>query len=305
MNTNIFAPVLTKRPSRCRVGGYALLPRMLNKGRAEIAGSNGEFHYDTQSTAGRSLLFISSILIAFGVSAFAQLDRCLEAHGGLGKWKTYGTVEFDLTWTSGKGTKKDHQLFNLRSREGLIRSEGYTLGAKEGEVWIKPNLGALGGIPPRFYMWTPFYFLGMPFVFADPGAITEPLGKKSFQGQEYDAVKVTFKKGTGDTPDDFYVAYVDPSTGQLKLVSYVVTYPTMRQGKPIDQLEMHAIIFKEWQEADGLRVPKVAPYYVWKNENVEGESLATLEFSKVRFSDKAPDEAKFAKPNGAVVAPME
>ena len=43
------APDLTKRPPRsprCRLGGYAILPRMLDKGRAEIAGSNGEFHYD-------------------------------------------------------------------------------------------------------------------------------------------------------------------------------------------------------------------------------------------------------------------
>jgi hypothetical protein len=43
------APDLTKRPPRsprCRLGGYALLPRMLDKGRAVIAGTNGEFHYD-------------------------------------------------------------------------------------------------------------------------------------------------------------------------------------------------------------------------------------------------------------------
>jgi len=43
------APDLTKRPPRsprCRLGGYAILPRMLDKGRAEIAGSNSEFHYN-------------------------------------------------------------------------------------------------------------------------------------------------------------------------------------------------------------------------------------------------------------------
>ncbi len=62
-------------------------------------------------------------------------------------------------------------------------------------------------------MWTPFYFFGMPFVFADPGAVHESLGRKSFQGQEYDAVRVTFQKGTGDTPDDFYLLYLDPGSG--------------------------------------------------------------------------------------------
>lgn len=40
---------LTQRPPRSvrtRLGGYALLPRMLDKGRAEIAGKNGEYHYN-------------------------------------------------------------------------------------------------------------------------------------------------------------------------------------------------------------------------------------------------------------------
>jgi len=49
MNTDIQAPDLTQRPPRslrCRLGGYALLPRMLDKGRATIAGKNGEFKYD-------------------------------------------------------------------------------------------------------------------------------------------------------------------------------------------------------------------------------------------------------------------
>lgn len=46
---NLSAPDLTKRPPRSprvQLGGYALLPRMLDKGRAEIAGKNGEYHYN-------------------------------------------------------------------------------------------------------------------------------------------------------------------------------------------------------------------------------------------------------------------
>ena len=92
-------------------------------------------------------------------------------------------VEFDQTWTSAKGIKKDHQLFDLRTRDRLITSEAYTLGATAGEVWIKPAVEALGGTPPRFYMWTPFYFFGMPF--------------KTFQGQEYDVTRVALAAPDG------------------------------------------------------------------------------------------------------------
>jgi hypothetical protein len=57
-----------------------------------------------------------------GSSAFAQLDRAFEAHGGIAKWKNFASVEFDQTWTSAKGVKKDHQLFDLRQPDGLITS---------------------------------------------------------------------------------------------------------------------------------------------------------------------------------------
>jgi len=46
---NVQAPDLTPRAPRSprtRVGGYAILARMLDKGRATIAGKNGEYHFN-------------------------------------------------------------------------------------------------------------------------------------------------------------------------------------------------------------------------------------------------------------------
>ena len=43
------APDLTKQPprsARVRLGGFVILPRMLDKGRATIAGKNGEYHFN-------------------------------------------------------------------------------------------------------------------------------------------------------------------------------------------------------------------------------------------------------------------
>lgn len=42
-------PDLTKQPPRSprvRLGGYVILPRLLDKGRATLAGQNGEYHYN-------------------------------------------------------------------------------------------------------------------------------------------------------------------------------------------------------------------------------------------------------------------
>ena len=46
---SLFTPDLTQHPprsARCRLGGYVLLPRLLDKCRATILGKNGEYHYD-------------------------------------------------------------------------------------------------------------------------------------------------------------------------------------------------------------------------------------------------------------------
>jgi hypothetical protein len=45
---SLSTPDLTQFPPRSprvRLGGYAILPRMLDKGRATLAGKNGEYHY--------------------------------------------------------------------------------------------------------------------------------------------------------------------------------------------------------------------------------------------------------------------
>jgi hypothetical protein len=48
MSINNSSPDLTQRPPRSprvRLGGYVLLPRILDKGRASLAGKLGDYHY--------------------------------------------------------------------------------------------------------------------------------------------------------------------------------------------------------------------------------------------------------------------
>jgi hypothetical protein len=55
---------------RTRIGGYALLARMTDKGRAQLAGNIGEYHYDCP---------LDNYLLGFkGVSA-ADITKLLEA----------------------------------------------------------------------------------------------------------------------------------------------------------------------------------------------------------------------------------
>jgi hypothetical protein len=226
----------------------------------------------------RTLACFSFLSFLAGSSAFAQLDRAFEAHGGIAKWKNFASVEFNQTWTSAKGVKKDHQLFDLRQPDGLITSARRSARAKVKSGSSRPSTRSA----------------------ARPRAST--CGRRS--SSPIRAVKVTFKKGSGDSSEDYYIAYLDPKSGQMKLVSYVVTYAALWKDKPMDQLEPHALVFEEWQDANGLRVPKRDRFYNWKNESIEGEPLGVMEFSNVNFSETAPDAAKFAKPADAVIAPL-
>jgi hypothetical protein len=66
MSNSISAPDLRVRPPRsprCRLGGYAVLPRMLDKGRATIAGTNGEYNFDSPGDQ-RILNFVGLTAVA-------------------------------------------------------------------------------------------------------------------------------------------------------------------------------------------------------------------------------------------------
>jgi len=93
----ISAPDLTKRSprsARAKLGGYVILPRMLDKGRATIIGKNGEYHYDCPLD--------QHILKFLNISAAALLKE-------LKKGKGDGEI---LTWIK-KNQKNKHQPWEI------------------------------------------------------------------------------------------------------------------------------------------------------------------------------------------------
>ncbi len=111
-----------------------------------------------------------------------------------------------------------------------------------------------------------------------------------------------FQSGVGDTPVDYYVVYADPGTHQVKLVYYIITYSLLRAGKPVDDLEVHAIVYDKWQQSSGLLLPQLRTFYNWADDAIQGEPLGSVEFFNVEFSMLRPRPAMFGKPDDAVVA---
>lgn len=243
------------------------------------------------------------VLIFFCIASSdlqAQLDEAIKAHGGGDTFSQFGTLEYDLIGFPGpKAALSDHQLFDLNSRRTLITSNAYKIGFDGEHVWIT-DPEALG-MPARFYAFTPFYFFGLPFFFADPGCKHESLGTKTLDGKEYDVVKFYYEAGIGDTPDDNYVAYFDKETHLLKLVHYIVTYPALSGGKSPDELERHAIVYDEWQKVKGLLLPKRVTSHGWQAGKLISQSPRSFSYENVTFKKNQPAVGVFTKPGDAVV----
>lgn len=153
----------------------------------------------------------------------------IQAHGGAEKW--YGNGQLQFRWTyhmTDKGADAVTDTIETVDPSTMdvvheVVGSDIRFGMSGGESWIRPKETVFTP-PPRFWALTPFYFIGMPFVFNDPNANFEKLAEPmAFEGKDYAQVKVTYSKEAGDSPDDYYVLLIDPETKLTKGAYYIVT----------------------------------------------------------------------------------
>ena len=226
-------------------------------------------------------------------SAMDVLDKALAAHGGLDTWRSMGTLEYNIV----KGDREEHHLIDLKTRSILHAGASYAFGSNGSEVWVSPTLEAYPG-NARFANGLDFYFFGIPFVLADPGANREYLGQTTVNGASYETVKISFDAGTGASPDDYYIAHFDPESYQLSALLYTVTF---RSQTPNEQY--YARTYDAWEEVEGLLLPTQMTSYAWDSETrTTGEMYGSATFSDIKLSTESPDPAIFDVPQNAELA---
>jgi hypothetical protein len=224
------------------------------------------------------------------------LRQALDAHGSYDTWIDYGTLEYDLERQLRDTEGEDHQVIDLLNRRVLIEGDEYTIGYTGDDAWITPAEDALDyAAPPRFYSQTYFYFFAIPFVFADPGINRETLGREMVAGRPYEALRITYQAGIGDSPEDEYIAYFDPETHELQMVRYSVTYGSINRPEP-----NAVIVYQEWQMAGGLKVPAEATFHPWE-DGAPGPKIGEVSYDNVSFSEELPPRSMFEIPEGAVM----
>jgi len=86
MSTNNSSPDLTQRPPRSprvKLGGYVMLPRILDKGRASLAGKLGEYHFAGKGMDRHFFNFV-------GLNHEALTT---ELAGGVGDWEILAWIQ--------------------------------------------------------------------------------------------------------------------------------------------------------------------------------------------------------------------
>lgn len=153
----------------------------------------------------------------------------IAAHGGKEKWYDNGQLQFRWKYhMSDRGPEAVVDTIQTVDPSTMavmheVVGKNIRFGMNAGEVWSRPEDTEFRPAP-RFWALTPFYFVGIPFVFNDPNANFEILPEElEFEGKSYTQVKVTYNKAAGDSPDDYYVLLIDPETKLTRGTYYIVT----------------------------------------------------------------------------------
>ena len=234
--------------------------------------------------------------------------QAIEAHGGLARWLQAGTLTFGFDYRPiGAPERRMHtrqhvDLWRARAVHEELEGGAGDLArfGWDGErSWITPDAAAFPS-PARFWSLTPYYFVGMPFVVADPGAQYERLPGAELDGQPYDLVKITYDPGTGDSPDDYYVLYLHPESHELAALRYVVAYPGFfPEGGHTPEKIMR---YTDLHEVDGLRFAGTLDTYAWDGEAATpGAKVTEITVDDIVMAEPIPAD-RFAPPAGAVVS---
>lgn len=157
------------------------------------------------------------------------LRTALDAHGGLQRWLEVDTLAFTFRYEApGDPPRLLHTRSQVDVRTSRVRQEqvGTDLSfGFDGSAYFVSEESPDFPTSTEFWALTPYYFVGMPFVLADPGTRHEKLDGLSLDGAPVDAVKVSYDPGTGEAPDDYYVLYLDPETHHMLALRYIVSWP--------------------------------------------------------------------------------
>lgn len=227
----------------------------------------------------------------------------MDASGGLENWYANGPISFQFDYVPrGEGARRNStqivDTWNNKSVHHDMVDPTASFGWDGKDAWVTMKDTANFKYNLRFWALTPIFFLAQPFNFDGEGVILEKLEDKTLDGVAYDAVKISFEKGTGDAPDDYYINYYDKKTHQISALRYIVSYPKyFKDGghSPEKIMTLH-----DFKTVNGINLPTVYKTYMLTEEETLGEYVTDITVSNIKFAPDTKSSA-FEMPSGVKV----
>lgn len=215
----------------------------------------------------------------------ASITKVFDAHGGYDSWAKMNQLSYK---SGGQST-----LVDLKSRYTRLESEAMTVGFDGEKVWVNPPSENADRQRMRYNLM--FYFYAFPFVVGDPGIVYEDMAPKELMGKSYNAVKISYDNGVGDSPKDNYIILSDPETNRMEWLMYTATF-----GRDQSSDRFNLIKYDQWQTLNGVTIPKAIQWYQYRDEQV-GDMRNEVQFNEVAISPEVPAMDNFTMPEGAYV----
>lgn len=184
--------------------------------------------------------------------------------------------------------------FDTASGLSRLELQDETVLVFDGErAWVSPATSEFTGA--RFHLLTWPYFLAAPFKLADPGTHLESTEFRRLGLRLYESAKLTFDAGVGDTPDDWYLLFVDSASKRLAGMAYIVTYGTAPEDAERDP---HVVVFDGYHTLGGVTLSTAWAFHDWDPESPTlGDPIGRVRLSNLEFI--VPEEGLFKRPSNA------
>lgn len=229
--------------------------------------------------------------------------QSMEAHGGLQRFFENGPLSFRFDYVPLDGSTRrytDETLDTWNNKAVHWKPEDTTqrFGWDGEKAWKQVSDSTAFPFDMRFWALTPYYLAGSPFILDGEGVNLEKLEDKTWKNNNYDVVKITFSKGTGDAPDDYYIIYVGKEDHKVAVVRYIVSYPKYFPNggaAPEKLMEVQGTTI-----VNGIELP-TGFHTHWLTEDEEaGEHITTITIDNIRFNPEI-EKSYFDIPEGAII----
>lgn len=179
-----------------------------------------------------------------------------------------------------------------------MESEDGTVMVFDGQnAYISPDTSSYQRA--RFDVLTWPYFLTAAYKLSDPGTNIEKQGNRQLDGVDFEAARLTFEANVGDTPDDWYLLYKDPSTNYLAAMAYIDTYSKDLEKANADP---HCLTYENFVDFNGIPIATTWNLWTWNEAGEISKLLGTATLSYFESVKMAPD--LFSKSKNSRLAPI-